>query len=74
MLYSDLRQSHDFSGNEELQTVFTTEEFLEVVIESWTSRNMNPLNSFQTLRVIELLGHHIYIYCVTSIVRMHVSE
>ena len=35
-LYSDLRQSHEFSENEQMQMVFTTEELLEVAIESWS--------------------------------------
>ena len=33
-IYSDLRQSHEFSKNKEMQMVFTTEELLEVAIES----------------------------------------
>ena len=32
--YLGLRQSHEFSGNEQMQMVFTTEEFLVVAIES----------------------------------------
>ena len=32
--YLGLRQSHEFSGNEQMHMVFTTEEFLVVAIES----------------------------------------
>ena len=51
-IYSDLRRSHEFSENEQMQKVFTTEEFLEVAIESWPERDLNPqpLNSVQTLK------------------------
>ena len=37
-----LRQSHEFSGNEHIHMVFTTEEFLEVAIESWSDWDLNP--------------------------------
>ena len=33
-LYLGLRQSHEFSGNKQMQMVFTAQEFLEVAIES----------------------------------------
>ena len=51
-------------GNEQLQIVFITEEFLEVAIESWSEWTMIPqqLNSFHTLNPTELSGHYIYIY------------
>ena len=51
-IYSDLRRSHEFSENEQMQKVFTTEKFLEVAIESWPERDLNPqpLNSVQTLK------------------------
>ena len=64
ILYSDLRQSHEFSGNEQMQMVFTTEQFLEVVTESQTEWDLNPrpLNSVQTLKLTELSGQYIYIY------------
>ena len=47
-----------FSGKEEIQMVFTTEEFLEVAIESWSEGDLNsrPLNSTQTLKPTELSG------------------
>ena len=37
--YSGLRQPLEFSGNEQMQTVFTAQEFLEVAIESWSECN-----------------------------------
>ena len=48
-LYSDLRQSHEFSKNEQMQIVFTTEELLEVATESWPEWDLNPqpLNPFR---------------------------
>ena len=46
-LYSDLRQSHEFSENEKIQMMFTIEEFSEIAIESWSEWDLNPhsLNS-----------------------------
>ena len=41
-IYSDRRQSHEFNKNEEMQMVFTTEEFLEVALESWSEWDLNP--------------------------------
>ena len=41
-IYSDLRQSHEFGKNEQMQMVFTTEEFLEVATESWSEWDLNP--------------------------------
>ena len=41
-IYSDLRQSHEFNKNEQMQMVFTTEELLEVAIESWSEWDLNP--------------------------------
>ena len=40
--------------------VFTTEEFLEVTIESWSEWDLNPqpTNSVETLKPIELTDHH----------------
>ena len=35
-LYSGLRQSHEFSRNEQIHMVFTAEEFSEVAMESWS--------------------------------------
>ena len=62
-LYLGLRQSHEFSGNEQMQMVYTTEPFLEVAIEGWSEWDLNPqpLNSVQTLKPTELTGHYIYI-------------
>ena len=55
-LYSDLKQSHEFSKNEQMQMVFTTQEFLEVATENWLKWNLNPqpLNSIQMLKSTEL--------------------
>ena len=52
----------EFSGNEQIQMVFTTEEFLEVATEIWSEWDLNPwpLNSVQTLKLTELWGHYIY--------------
>ena len=33
-LYAGQRHSHEFSGNDQMQMVFNTEEFLEVALES----------------------------------------
>ena len=33
-LYASQRHSHEFSGNNQMQMVFNTEEFLEVALES----------------------------------------
>ena len=46
-LYSGQRQSHELSGNDQMQMVFNTEEFLEVSLESWSEWDLNPqpLNS-----------------------------
>ena len=62
-IHSDLRQSHEFSKNEQMQMVFATEEFLEVATESWSEWDFNqqPLNFVQTLKPTELSGHYIYI-------------
>ena len=51
VLYSGLRQSHEFSNYEHIQMMFATEKFLEVAIESWSEYDLNPrpLNSVQTL-------------------------
>ena len=38
-LHSCLRQSHEYGGNGQMQRVFTTEEILEVTIESWSEWN-----------------------------------
>ena len=40
-----------------------TEEFLEIAIESWSEWDLNPrpLNSAETLKLIELSGQNIYI-------------
>ena len=62
---SGLRQSHEFSGNEQIQMVFTNEEFLEIAIKSWSEWDLNPqpLNSVQTLKPAELSRYYIiYIY------------
>ena len=40
--YSDLKQSHKFRKNEQMQMVFTTEEFLEVATENWPKWDLNP--------------------------------
>ena len=32
---SGLKKSHEFRKNEQMQMVFTTEEFLEVATETW---------------------------------------
>ena len=60
--YLGLRQSHEVSGNEQMQIVFITEEFLEVAIESWSEWDLSPrpLNSIQTLKPSDFSGHHIY--------------
>ena len=52
-----------------MQMVLTTEEFLEVVIESWSEWDLNPqpLNFVQTLKLTELSGHYIYININTNI-------
>ena len=34
-IYSVLRLSHEFSENAQMQMVFTTEQVLEIAIESW---------------------------------------
>ena len=54
-IYSGLRELHELTENEQMQIVFTTKQFLEVAIESWSKWDLNPrpLNSAQT---------HIYIY------------
>ena len=46
-------------GNEQMQMMFTTEEFLEVAIERWPEWDLNPrpLNSVQTLHPTEPSGH-----------------
>ena len=52
IIYSGMKQSHEFSGNEQMQIVFTNEQFLEVAIESsWSEWDLNPrpLNSVQML-------------------------
>ena len=41
-LYSDLKQSHKFSGNKQMQMLLNTEESLEVGIESWSEWDFNP--------------------------------
>ena len=50
--------------NEQLQIMFTTEEFLQVAIESWSEWNLNPrpMNSVHTLNPTELIRHYLYIY------------
>ena len=48
-----------------MQMVFTTEEFLEVTIESWSEWDLNSqrLNSVYTLKLTDLpLYIYIYIY------------
>ena len=40
-IYLDLRQSHEFNKNEQMQIVFTMEELLEVAIESWSEWDLN---------------------------------
>ena len=59
-LYAGQRHSHEFSGNDQMQMVLNTEEFLEVALESWSEWDLNPrpLNSVQTLK----LYIHIYMY------------
>ena len=36
------RQSHEFSENQQMKMVFTTEEFLEVAIKCWFEWDLNP--------------------------------
>ena len=57
--YIQTRQSHEFSENEQMQMVFTTEKFLEGDTKSWAEWDLNPqpLNSLQTLKLTELSGH-----------------
>ena len=62
-LYSDLRQPHEFSENEQMQMAFTTDEFLELAIESWSEWHLNPqpLNFVQTLKPTDI-NTNIYMY------------
>ena len=41
LLYLGLRQSHEFSGSEQMQMVFTTEQFLKVAVESWSESDLS---------------------------------
>ena len=72
-LYSHLRRSHEFSENEQMQIVFTTEKFLDVAAESWPKWGLNPqpLNSIQTLKPTELLDH--YIYIINNIINTYIN-
>ena len=49
--------------NEQMQIVFTTEEFLDVAAESRPEWGLNPqpLNSVQTLKATELSDRPLYI-------------
>ena len=67
-IYSGLRQSHEFSGNKQMQMLdgVTTEEFSEVAIESWSEWDLNsrPLISVQMLKPTELLYIYIHAYII----------
>ena len=52
-LYLGLRQSHEFSGNKQMQMVFTAQEFLEVAIESNLSWIFNYNDYWK----------HLYMHC-----------
>ena len=67
-IYSGLRQSHEFSGNKQMQMLdgVTTEEFSEVAIESSSEWDLNsrPLISVQMLKPTELLYIYIHAYII----------
>ena len=52
-----------------MQIVFTTEELLEVAIETWSELGLNPqpVNSVQTLKLTELSGHYMHLYILLNI-------
>ena len=55
-------------GNEQMQMVFTNDEFLEVAIERWSEWDLNPrpLNSVQWLKPTVSLYTYISIYLSIS--------
>ena len=57
-----MRPSREFSGNEQMQMVFTTEEFLELAMESWS--DLKPTaTEFRSIRTPTELSDLVIYYC-----------